>query len=140
MFEAHLCVERLDLRLCLRHRCSSGQSPDDGIAARAALLHLCIGKCQWLPNFSAPAELAAVAEIEKLKRKIESCGHDAHNGVAFAVEKQLRPDDLRVAIEPALPQTRTDDHDIVATKRAFFERRRIGLGAVKHRAEATRLP
>src|SRR4029450_13213875 len=82
--------------------------------------HLVIGECEWLPNFRAPAKLTAAAEIEKLERKIETGGHHAYNGEVFAVQKELRPDDLRIAIETTLPQSRADDHNIVAAKGAFF--------------------
>jgi len=64
--------------------------------------------------------LTSAAQIEKLERKIETCGHHAHNGEIFAVQKNFRPDDSRVAIETTLPQSRADDHDVVAAEGAFF--------------------
>jgi hypothetical protein len=64
--------------------------------------------------------LTAITEIEKLERKIEGCGHHADNGKIFAVEKKLRADDLRIAIESTLPQSLADDHNIVAPESTFF--------------------
>ena len=103
MLAAHLRVNRLDLRLRLRDRRRRRQSSDNRETARVTRFHLIIGERQWLPNFSAPAKLGPVAEVEKLERKIETLRHHSDNGEGFAVEEKLRADDLWVAIEPALP-------------------------------------
>src|SRR6266566_1443618 len=120
MLAAHLRIDRFDFRLRLCGRGSRRQAPDHPETPRGTHFHLVIGEREWLPNFSAPAELAAVAEIKKLKWKIEACRHHAHNGETLAVEKKPRPDDLRIAIEPALPQPRADDDHIISAQRAFF--------------------
>src|SRR5438093_9578841 len=120
MLAAHLRVDGLDLGLRLRDRRSHRQSSDDEVAPRATYVHLIIGKREWFPNLRSLAELAAVAEIEELKRKIKTGGHHADNRETFAVQKKLLPHDLRIVIEPALPKTRTKNNDIVATDRAFF--------------------
>ncbi len=120
MFAAHLRIDRFDFRLRLRSRNSRRESADNPETARVTRLHLVFRKREWLPNFRAPAKLTSAAEIEKLEGKIETCGHHAHNGETFAVEKKLRPDDLRIIVEPSLPQPRTDDHNIIAAQGAFF--------------------
>src|SRR5262249_40442063 len=96
------------------------QASDDEIATRATQLHLLISKREWFPNFRPLVKLTAVPEIKKLKWKIEARRHHADNGETLAVKKKLLPDDLLIAIEPTLPQSRADDNDIVATERAFL--------------------
>src|SRR5437764_3945656 len=120
MLAAHLRIDRFDFRLRLCGRGSRRQAPDHPESPRGTHFHLVIGEREWLPNFSAPAKLTSTAEIEKLEWKIETCRHHAHNGEIFAVQKELRPDDLWVAIESALPQSRADDHNVVAADGAFF--------------------
>jgi hypothetical protein len=71
--------------------------------------------------------LSAIAEIEKLERKIKTDRHHADHREIFAVEKKLLPDDLRVTVEPTLPQSCTDDDDIVAAERAFFRLEKSAL-------------
>src|SRR5215831_8543229 len=120
MLAAHLRIDRFDFCFRLRGWGSRGQAPDDEITPPIAGLHLLVAKCKWLPNLRALAELSAVAQIEKLKREIKTHGHHANNRETFAVEKKLLPNDLRIAVELALPQPCADDHDIVAAKSAFF--------------------
>src|SRR6476646_6660139 len=120
MLAAHLRIDGFDFRLRLCGRGSRRQAPDHPETPRGTHFHLVIGERERLPNFSAPAKLTSTAEIEKLERKIETCGHHAHNGEIFAVQKKLRPDDLRVAIEATLPQSRADDHDVITAEGAFF--------------------
>jgi hypothetical protein len=120
VFAAHLRVDRFDFRLRLRRRDSRRQASDNPETPGVTRFHLVIGEGEWLPNFRAPAETAATAEIEKLKGKIEISGHHAYDGEIFSIEKKLRPDDLRIPIETTLPQPRADDHNIVAAQGAFF--------------------
>src|SRR5262249_28766138 len=120
MFAAHLRVNGLDLCLRLCDRRSRRQSSNDEIAAPVPGFRLIIGKRKGFPDFRTLAKLSAVAEVEKLKRKIKTGGHHADNGEIFAIEKKLHPDDLRITINPALPETRADDDNIVAANRAFF--------------------
>src|SRR6266566_386274 len=120
MLAAHLRIDRFDFRLRLCGRGSRRQAPDHPETPRGTRFHLVIGKGEWLPNFSAPAKLTSAAEIEKPERKIETCRHHADNGEIFAVQEEFRPDDLRVAVKSALPQSRADDHDVVAAEGAFF--------------------
>src|SRR5215468_2774621 len=120
MFTPHLCVDRFDFRVRL-HSCGSRrQTPDNPEAPVVTRFHLIIGECKWLPDFRAPAKLAAAAEIKQLKREIEGCRHHAYDGEIFAIEKQLLPDDLWIAVETTLPQSCTDDHHLVTAERAFF--------------------
>src|SRR5215468_8551275 len=120
MLAAHLRIDRFDFCFRLRGWGSRGQAPDDEITPPIAGFHLLVAKRKWLPNLRTLAELAAVAQIEKLKREIKTRRHHADNGETFAVEKKVLPNDLRIAVEPALPQSSADDHDIVAAKSAFF--------------------
>src|SRR5882724_4613741 len=120
MLAAHLSIDRFDFRLRLCARGSRRQAPDHPETPRGTHFHLVIGEREWLPNFSAPAKLTSTAEIEKLEWKIETYRHHAHNGEIFAVQKELRPDDLRVAIEATLPQSRADYDDIIPAEGAFF--------------------
>src|SRR5882724_6915346 len=120
MLAAHLRIDRFDFRLRLCARGSRRQASDHPETPRGTHFHLVIGERERPPNFRAPAKLASTAEIEKLEWKIETCRHHAHNGEIFAVQKELRPDDLRVAIETALPQSRANDHNVVAADGEFF--------------------
>ena len=65
--------------------------------------------------------------FEKLERKIKASGHHADHRETLAVEKKFRPDDVRIAVEPALPQSRADYDDIVPAQCAFFRLEKSAL-------------
>src|ERR1044072_847761 len=50
--------------------------------------------------------------------------HDADDGVAFAVERNLLPDDGLVAAEPALPEAIAQDNDMLVTGLIFSRKKR----------------
>src|SRR5215467_10495265 len=104
MLTAHLRIDGFDFRLRLRGRGSRRQASHDPETPIGTRFHLIISEREWLPNFRAATETAAVSEIKKLKRKIEACGHHAHHCEISAVQEELRPDDLWIAIKTTLPQ------------------------------------
>src|SRR5262249_18938654 len=59
-------------------------------------------------------------DVEHWQRKIESPGHDTHHRVWPTIERDLVTNNCRIGVETPLPQSGTDDNDIVAAFRAFI--------------------
>ena len=130
MLDAHLAVNRFDLRLRMRERYARFQPADDRITTVVANAQLFVRKGERLPDVGAATELAAGAKIKKLQRKIKFRRHDPDHGEAFAVEKQFGAENLRVAVKFSLPEPLANDDDIVAPnltfsrfKKSAFDRR-----------------
>ena len=95
------------------------QARDDGKTARTAVFQITLGKSQWLPDFGAIAKLPAASHIEQLKREIETLRHNPNDREIPSIEQEFGPENSRIAIEPALPKSLANDHDIVTASHAF---------------------
>ena len=91
---------------------------DDGVATRVTNFQFLGGESQRLPDIGSFAKLRTL-NSKKWNRKFETRWHHADDGEAATVCDNLTSDNLRVAIESALPQSFTDDQHVVVSSRAI---------------------
>src|SRR5207237_1732919 len=91
---------------------------DDGIAARVTNLQFLRSESQRLPDIGPLAKLRTL-NPKKWNRKFETRRHHTDDGEGATVRDDLTSDNLRIGIEPALPQPFADDEDVVVSSGAI---------------------
>src|SRR5437016_6086662 len=125
-------ILRIIVRIIPTHRCRNGielglrlfcgsplsKTRDDSVAARVTNFQFLRGESQRLPDIGSFAKLRTL-NSKKWNRKFETRRHHADDGEAATVCDNLTADNLRIAIESTLPQSFTDDKDVVVSRRAI---------------------
>ena len=91
---------------------------DDGVAARVTNLQFLRSESQRLPDIGPLAKLRTL-NPKKWNRKFETRRHHTDDGEGATVRDDLTSDNLRIGIEPALPQPFADDEDVVVSSGAI---------------------
>src|SRR5262249_61194511 len=61
-----------------------------------------------------------VHDLSKLAPELKARRHDAYDGVAFVIERDVFVDQTPVAPEAALPESVTEHHDLIFTRLILF--------------------